>query len=167
MSLTTQTDTNTLPLTHKHFRKRSHWHPVSYTKLVNTVNVDGMFMEFEYFTDTYIELSVQHLDEISRLIFVVNIFSKPICPKKDIECQCRPLTCHLVCFSLCLQKDDISLSEGSTVDLRKPGEEEDEYSEMAEEAMDPDNCFPDGMLRKRGEKHTFSCIRTFLIDISP
>uniref|UniRef100_A0A3Q4MGQ5 Sodium channel protein n=1 Tax=Neolamprologus brichardi TaxID=32507 RepID=A0A3Q4MGQ5_NEOBR len=31
-------------------------------------------------------------------------------------------------------KDDISLSEGSTVDLRKPGEEEDEYSEMAEEA---------------------------------
>uniref|UniRef100_A0A672GAT1 Sodium channel protein n=1 Tax=Salarias fasciatus TaxID=181472 RepID=A0A672GAT1_SALFA len=41
------------------------------------------------------------------------------------------------------EKDDISLSEGSTVDLRKPGEEEDEYSEMAEEAMDPDNCFPD------------------------
>lgn len=30
------------------------------------------------------------------------------------------------------------------MDLRKPGEEEDEYSEMAEEAMDPDNCFPDG-----------------------
>lgn len=41
-------------------------------------------------------------------------------------------------------KDDISLSEGSTVDLRKPGEEEDEYSEMAEETMEPDNCFPDG-----------------------
>ncbi|XP_055364044.1 sodium channel protein type 4 subunit alpha-like isoform X4 [Betta splendens] len=41
------------------------------------------------------------------------------------------------------QKDIVSLSEGSTVDLRKPGEEEDEYSEMAEEAMDPDNCFPD------------------------
>uniref|UniRef100_A0A3Q3K9N9 Sodium channel protein n=1 Tax=Monopterus albus TaxID=43700 RepID=A0A3Q3K9N9_MONAL len=39
--------------------------------------------------------------------------------------------------------NDMSLSEGSTVDLRKPGEEEDEYSEMAEEAMDPDNCFPD------------------------
>uniref|UniRef100_H2LDQ9 Sodium channel protein n=1 Tax=Oryzias latipes TaxID=8090 RepID=H2LDQ9_ORYLA len=36
-----------------------------------------------------------------------------------------------------------NLSEGSTVDLRKPGEEEDEYSELAEEAMDPDNCFPD------------------------
>ncbi|XP_048121747.1 sodium channel, voltage gated, type V-like, alpha b isoform X2 [Alosa alosa] len=45
------------------------------------------------------------------------------------------------------QKDDISLSEGSTVDLRKPGEEEDEYSEMAEEAMDPDNCFPDVCVR--------------------
>ncbi|KAI4806702.1 hypothetical protein KUCAC02_017515, partial [Chaenocephalus aceratus] len=40
-------------------------------------------------------------------------------------------------------KDVISQSEGSTVDLRKPGEEEDEYSEMAEEAMEPDNCFPD------------------------
>ncbi|KAG7488651.1 hypothetical protein MATL_G00037150 [Megalops atlanticus] len=45
------------------------------------------------------------------------------------------------------QKDEISLSEGSTVDLRKPGEEEDEYSEMAEEAMDPDNCFPDSCVR--------------------
>ncbi|KAJ8418800.1 hypothetical protein AAFF_G00002990 [Aldrovandia affinis] len=41
------------------------------------------------------------------------------------------------------QKDEVSLSEGSTVDLRKPGEEEDEFSEMAEEAMEPDNCFPD------------------------
>ncbi|XP_061661034.1 sodium channel protein type 4 subunit alpha B-like isoform X1 [Syngnathoides biaculeatus] len=41
------------------------------------------------------------------------------------------------------EKDDISLSEGSTVDLRKPGDEEDEYSEMAEEATDPENCFPD------------------------
>ncbi|KAK1884901.1 Sodium channel protein type 5 subunit alpha [Dissostichus eleginoides] len=40
-------------------------------------------------------------------------------------------------------KDVISQSEGSTVDLRKPGEEEDEYSEMAEEAMEPENCFPD------------------------
>uniref|UniRef100_A0A671WEQ4 Sodium channel protein n=1 Tax=Sparus aurata TaxID=8175 RepID=A0A671WEQ4_SPAAU len=33
-------------------------------------------------------------------------------------------------------------SDVSSVAL-KPGEEEDEYSEMAEEAMDPDNCFPD------------------------
>ncbi|XP_034416586.1 sodium channel protein type 2 subunit alpha-like [Cyclopterus lumpus] len=41
------------------------------------------------------------------------------------------------------EKDAISLSEGSTVDLRKPGEEEDEDSETAEEAMEPDNCFPD------------------------
>lgn len=30
------------------------------------------------------------------------------------------------------------------MDLRKPGEEEDQYSEMAEEAMDPENCLPDG-----------------------
>uniref|UniRef100_A0A3B4D7M8 Sodium channel protein n=1 Tax=Pygocentrus nattereri TaxID=42514 RepID=A0A3B4D7M8_PYGNA len=49
--------------------------------------------------------------------------------------------------SLGFQSDDISLSEGSTVDLRKPGEEEDEYSEMAEEDMDPDNCFPDVCVR--------------------
>lgn len=46
--------------------------------------------------------------------------------------------------SLGFQNDDISLSEGSTIDIRKPGEEEDEYSEMAEEDMDPENCFPDG-----------------------
>ncbi|XP_035271255.1 sodium channel, voltage gated, type V-like, alpha b isoform X2 [Anguilla anguilla] len=45
------------------------------------------------------------------------------------------------------QKDEISLSEGSTVDLRKTGEEEDEDSEMAEEAMDPENCFPDSCVR--------------------
>ncbi|XP_035271256.1 sodium channel, voltage gated, type V-like, alpha b isoform X3 [Anguilla anguilla] len=46
-----------------------------------------------------------------------------------------------------LVKDEISLSEGSTVDLRKTGEEEDEDSEMAEEAMDPENCFPDSCVR--------------------
>ncbi|XP_065114990.1 sodium channel, voltage gated, type V-like, alpha b isoform X2 [Paramisgurnus dabryanus] len=45
-------------------------------------------------------------------------------------------------------KDDTSLSEGSTIDLRKPGEEEDEYSEMAEEAMEPENCFPDVCIRR-------------------
>ncbi|KPP70790.1 sodium channel protein type 2 subunit alpha-like [Scleropages formosus] len=45
------------------------------------------------------------------------------------------------------QKDEISLSEGSTVDLRKTGDEENEYSEMAEEAMDPDSCFPDVCVR--------------------
>ncbi|KAL4623474.1 sodium channel protein type 4 subunit alpha-like [Arapaima gigas] len=45
------------------------------------------------------------------------------------------------------QKDAISLSEGSTVDLRKPGDEEDEYSELAEEAMDPDDCFPEVCVR--------------------
>ncbi|XP_053349828.1 sodium channel, voltage gated, type V-like, alpha b [Clarias gariepinus] len=43
--------------------------------------------------------------------------------------------------------DDISLSEGSTIDLRKPGEAEDEYSEMAEEDMDPENCLPDVCIR--------------------
>uniref|UniRef100_A0A8C1MA15 Sodium channel protein n=1 Tax=Cyprinus carpio TaxID=7962 RepID=A0A8C1MA15_CYPCA len=50
--------------------------------------------------------------------------------------------------SLGFQRDDTSLSEGSTIDLRKPGEEEDEYSETAEEAMDPENCFPDFCVRR-------------------
>ncbi|XP_043081803.1 sodium channel, voltage gated, type V-like, alpha b isoform X2 [Puntigrus tetrazona] len=45
-------------------------------------------------------------------------------------------------------RDETSLSEGSTIDLRKPGEEEDEYSETAEEAMDPENCFPDVCVRR-------------------
>uniref|UniRef100_A0A8C2BJ48 Sodium channel protein n=1 Tax=Cyprinus carpio TaxID=7962 RepID=A0A8C2BJ48_CYPCA len=45
-------------------------------------------------------------------------------------------------------ENDTSLSEGSTIDLRKPGEEEDEYSETAEEAMDPENCFPDFCVRR-------------------
>lgn len=44
------------------------------------------------------------------------------------------------------------------MDLRKPGEEEDEYSEMAEEAMDPDNCFPDS---KRAHTHTHT-VRSLL-----
>lgn len=45
------------------------------------------------------------------------------------------------CF-LSLQ-EVISLSEGSTVDLRRPGEEEEDYSEMGDDAMDPDECFPE------------------------
>lgn len=44
------------------------------------------------------------------------------------------------------------------MDLRKPGEEEDEYSEMAEEAMDPDNCFPDSKYTLIGKLHsTLNC----------
>ena len=46
-------------------------------------------------------------------------------------------------MSLFLSQEKVSLSEGSTVDLRKPGEEEDEFSELAEELMDPDDCFPE------------------------
>ncbi|RXM96973.1 Sodium channel protein type 3 subunit alpha [Acipenser ruthenus] len=37
--------------------------------------------------------------------------------------------------------DEISLSEGSTVDLRKPGEDKDEDSELDEESLDPEDCF--------------------------
>lgn len=40
-------------------------------------------------------------------------------------------------------QDKISLSEGSTVDLRKPGEEMDNISELAEESMEPEECFPE------------------------
>uniref|UniRef100_A0A8C6LRW5 Sodium channel protein n=1 Tax=Nothobranchius furzeri TaxID=105023 RepID=A0A8C6LRW5_NOTFU len=40
-------------------------------------------------------------------------------------------------------KPKISLSEGSTVDLRKPGEEEDDLSDTADDSMDPEECFPE------------------------
>lgn len=73
-------------------------------------------------------------------------------PKHTTELEQSPISrsFHLTTFVLFVwkqAKDDVSLSEGSTVDLRKPGEEEDEYSELAEEAMDPDNCFPDSESR--------------------
>ncbi|KAF4117813.1 hypothetical protein G5714_002366 [Onychostoma macrolepis] len=42
----------------------------------------------------------------------------------------------------------ISLSEGSTVDLRKPGEDEEEYSEMADDGMDPEECFPEFCMQR-------------------
>uniref|UniRef100_A0A4W6CHS9 Sodium channel protein n=1 Tax=Lates calcarifer TaxID=8187 RepID=A0A4W6CHS9_LATCA len=41
----------------------------------------------------------------------------------------------------------ISLSEGSTVDLRKPGEDIDNLSELAEESMEPEECFPELCMR--------------------
>lgn len=40
-------------------------------------------------------------------------------------------------------QENTSLSEGSTVDLRKPGEELDNFSELAEESMEPEECFPE------------------------
>ncbi|KAM9719338.1 sodium channel protein type 2 subunit alpha-like isoform 1-T1 [Menidia menidia] len=43
--------------------------------------------------------------------------------------------------------EKISLSEGSTVDLRKPGEEEDYLSELDDDSMEPDDCFPEFCLR--------------------
>nr|XP_015812914.2 sodium channel protein type 4 subunit alpha [Nothobranchius furzeri] len=43
--------------------------------------------------------------------------------------------------------EKISLSEGSTVDLRKPGEEEDDLSDTADDSMDPEECFPELCLR--------------------
>uniref|UniRef100_A0AAQ6ILV2 Sodium channel protein n=1 Tax=Anabas testudineus TaxID=64144 RepID=A0AAQ6ILV2_ANATE len=39
------------------------------------------------------------------------------------------------------------LSEGSTVDLRKPGEEVDNISMMAEESLEPEECFPEICMR--------------------
>ncbi|XP_041848219.1 sodium channel protein type 1 subunit alpha-like [Melanotaenia boesemani] len=43
--------------------------------------------------------------------------------------------------------EKVSLSEGSTVDLRKPGEEEDNFSDLDEDSMEPDDCFPELCLR--------------------
>ncbi|XP_029930098.1 sodium channel protein type 4 subunit alpha-like [Myripristis murdjan] len=43
--------------------------------------------------------------------------------------------------------EKVSLSEGSTVDLRKPGEEMDNFSELAEETMEPEECFPEFCVR--------------------
>uniref|UniRef100_A0A669B2X5 Sodium channel protein n=1 Tax=Oreochromis niloticus TaxID=8128 RepID=A0A669B2X5_ORENI len=43
--------------------------------------------------------------------------------------------------------EKISLSEGSTVDLRKPGEEEDNLSVLDEDSMEPDECFPEFCMR--------------------
>ncbi|XP_068069014.2 sodium channel, voltage gated, type XII, alpha a isoform X2 [Danio rerio] len=46
------------------------------------------------------------------------------------------------------KQEVISLSEGSTVDLRKPGEDEEEYSEMADDGMDPEECFPEFCMQR-------------------
>ncbi|KAM4557476.1 sodium channel protein type 2 subunit alpha-like [Fundulus diaphanus] len=43
--------------------------------------------------------------------------------------------------------EKISLSEGSTVDMRKPGEEEDDLSELEDDTMEPEDCFPELCLR--------------------
>ncbi|KAM9323689.1 sodium channel protein type 2 subunit alpha-like [Pholidichthys leucotaenia] len=45
------------------------------------------------------------------------------------------------------KSEKISLSEGSTVDLRKPGEDEDNFSELDEESMEPEECFPEFCMR--------------------
>ncbi|XP_058488891.1 sodium channel protein type 4 subunit alpha B-like [Solea solea] len=43
--------------------------------------------------------------------------------------------------------EKVSLSDGSTVDLRKPGDEIDNTSELAEESMEPEECFPEVCVR--------------------
>uniref|UniRef100_A0A8C5AAF8 Sodium channel protein n=1 Tax=Gadus morhua TaxID=8049 RepID=A0A8C5AAF8_GADMO len=43
--------------------------------------------------------------------------------------------------------EKVSLSEGSTVDLRRPGEDRDDLSELAEETMEPEQCFPEFCVR--------------------
>ncbi|XP_076018343.1 sodium channel protein type 2 subunit alpha-like isoform X2 [Genypterus blacodes] len=45
-------------------------------------------------------------------------------------------------------KPMISLSEGSTVDLRMPGDEIDNLSELAEEKKEPEECFPEFCVRR-------------------
>ncbi|XP_039998843.1 sodium channel protein type 4 subunit alpha B-like [Xiphias gladius] len=46
-----------------------------------------------------------------------------------------------------IKPEKISLSEGSTVDLRKPGDEIDNLSELDEESMEPEECFPELCMR--------------------
>lgn len=55
----------------------------------------------------------------------------------------------MVTVRLLPTQEVISLSEGSTVDLRKPGEEMDNLSEVAEESMEPVECFPECEPRKQ------------------
>ncbi|XP_025947355.1 sodium channel protein type 5 subunit alpha-like isoform X3 [Apteryx rowi] len=45
------------------------------------------------------------------------------------------------------QLDEISLSEGSTVDLTNPAELLEQISEFAEELMEPEDCFPEVCVR--------------------
>ncbi|XP_044223047.1 sodium channel protein type 4 subunit alpha B-like [Thunnus albacares] len=45
------------------------------------------------------------------------------------------------------EKENISLSEGSTVDLRKPGDEMGYLFELDEESMEPEECFPELCMR--------------------
>uniref|UniRef100_A0A673LMC0 Sodium channel protein n=1 Tax=Sinocyclocheilus rhinocerous TaxID=307959 RepID=A0A673LMC0_9TELE len=55
---------------------------------------------------------------------------------------------NLVVSTHCFLLRLFSLSEGSTVDLRKPGEDEEEYSEMADDGMDPEECFPEFCMQR-------------------
>uniref|UniRef100_A0A8C1TQY7 Sodium channel protein n=1 Tax=Cyprinus carpio TaxID=7962 RepID=A0A8C1TQY7_CYPCA len=61
---------------------------------------------------------------------------------EDEDFSVGNLLCCLV------QQEVVSLSEGSTVDLRKPGEDEEEYSEMADDGMDPEECFPEFCMQR-------------------
>lgn len=42
-----------------------------------------------------------------------------------------------------LLQEKVSLSEGSTVDMRRPGEEEEDLSELDDDGMEPEDCFPE------------------------
>uniref|UniRef100_A0A8C1DH79 Sodium channel protein n=1 Tax=Cyprinus carpio carpio TaxID=630221 RepID=A0A8C1DH79_CYPCA len=65
---------------------------------------------------------------------------------RGYESKCLFKTqCKLCCL---VQQEVVSLSEGSTVDLRKPGEDEEEYSEMADDGMDPEECFPEFCMQR-------------------
>lgn len=100
------------------------------------------------------EVYISHLDNIKHLCIVLTHrvsyglathlgTSQCFCERPPKTRAPHPQPATLVSFPP--QRDDISLSEGSTVDLR-PSEEEEECSETAEEQMDPDECFPEGKL---------------------
>uniref|UniRef100_A0A3B4H9W5 Sodium channel protein n=1 Tax=Pundamilia nyererei TaxID=303518 RepID=A0A3B4H9W5_9CICH len=110
-------------------------------------------MKLKRLSTIHTEANGAVIGDIPQRLFLTACHSFPqsfaVLPRNDVTFSISIAPSPSVGLSGCVSvftvkpKDDISLSEGSTVDLRKPGEEEDEYSEMAEEAMDPDNCFPD------------------------
>uniref|UniRef100_A0A9J7YZK6 Sodium channel protein n=1 Tax=Cyprinus carpio carpio TaxID=630221 RepID=A0A9J7YZK6_CYPCA len=74
----------------------------------------------------------------------LNIHSGMAAENSAFKCLFKT-QCKLCCL---VQQEVVSLSEGSTVDLRKPGEDEEEYSEMADDGMDPEECFPEFCMQR-------------------
>uniref|UniRef100_A0A3Q3EBL2 Sodium channel protein n=1 Tax=Labrus bergylta TaxID=56723 RepID=A0A3Q3EBL2_9LABR len=75
---------------------------------------------------------------------ISSLFNRSLKHLKSTLSYMRSWLVTLIRFTF---QEQISLSEGSTVDLRKPGEELDNFSELDEESMEPDECFPEFCMR--------------------